>query len=74
VRKRRANPVQKWCRRPNAQCMPGRGELQAGTHKKKSAEVCLKPKPVEARFLNRGKKRRKMQKDKKKKMYIVGKE
>jgi hypothetical protein len=54
--------------------MPGRGELQAGTHKKKSAEVCLKPKPVEARFLNRGKKRRKMQKDKKKKMYIVGKE
>jgi len=23
--------------------MPGRGELQAGTHKKNSAEVCPKP-------------------------------
>jgi hypothetical protein len=31
--------------------------------------TCLWPKPVEARFLNRGKKRKKMQKDKKRKKY-----
>jgi len=47
-----------------AQCMPRRGELQAGTHKK-SVEVYLWLKPVEA-VSDRGKKRRKMQKDKKK--------
>jgi hypothetical protein len=47
--------------------MPRRGELQASTYKKKSTYrvTCLWPKPVEARFLNRGKKRKKMQKDKK---------
>jgi len=44
--------------------MPRRGELQAGTHKK-SVEVYLWLKPVEA-VSDRGKKRRKMQKDKKK--------
>ena len=52
-------------------CMPRRGELQASTYKKKSTYrvTCLWPKPVEARVLNRGKKRKKMQKDKKEERY-----
>jgi hypothetical protein len=48
--------------------MPRRGELQASAYKKKKYRVTsLWPKPVEARILNRGKKRKKMQKDKKEK-------
>jgi hypothetical protein len=47
--------------------MPGRGELQAGTHKKKSAEVCPKPqtgRSTISRSLKEKKKDAKRQKEK----------
>jgi hypothetical protein len=47
--------------------MPRRGELQAGTYKKKEYRVtCLWPKPVEARFLIAERKEKRCKKTKKK--------
>jgi len=64
VRKRRANQSKSGAV-DNALHAQARGASGRYVQEKEYKVTCLWPKPVEARFLNRGKKRKKMQKDKK---------